>query len=80
VGSNQELHPQASLALTPTEIADRAVNLRKLARRIPDPSMSNYKKVLNDYKELVDEILELMWHLASHTHVVVAEIAPEEKK
>jgi hypothetical protein len=78
VGSNQELHPQASLALTPTEIADRAVNLRKLARRIPDPSMSNYKKVLNDYKELVDEILELMWHLASHTHVV--EITSEPKK
>jgi hypothetical protein len=64
--------------MTLGEMAERAVELRKQAKRIPDPSMSNYKKVLDTYKEVLDEMLELMWHLASHTHVV--EVVSEEKK
>jgi hypothetical protein len=49
--------------MTKDEMAGRAVELRRTAQRIPDPSMSNYKKVLASYKELLDEMLELQWHV-----------------
>lgn len=62
-----------------SEMGDRVVELRKNAKRIPAPSMRNYTNVIESYKELLDEILELLWHMTTHTHVVILDV-PEEKK
>lgn len=51
--------------MTPTEMGVRAVELRRMAKKIPDPNMGNYRDVLKAYKELLDEMLELLWHIAS---------------
>lgn len=51
--------------MTKDEMTARAADLRKIAKKIPAPSMSNYKTVLNSYKELLDEMLELLWHVAN---------------
>lgn len=64
--------------MTLNEIADKVVELRQEAKRIPAPTMRNYDKVIESYKDMLDEILKLMWHMASHTHVVVLDVPPEK--
>jgi hypothetical protein len=45
-------------------IAAKAEALRSEAKRVPDPSMSNYKNVLATYKRLLNDVLVLVRELA----------------
>jgi hypothetical protein len=45
-------------------IAAKAEALRAEAKRVPDPSMSNYKNVLATYKRLLNDVLVLIRELA----------------
>lgn len=62
--------------MSTNDLVERITNARNYSRRIPDPSMSNYKMVLASWKKLLDEMLELMELMATHSHVVIAETAP----
>lgn len=52
--------------MTPKEIAEKAVELRKEALAIPDPSYMNYKRVLAQYKQTLNDMLVLIRELAYH--------------
>jgi hypothetical protein len=65
--------------MTLSEIATKAAAARRYAKRIPDPTMSNYKSVMDSYKSVLDRVLELIEELGSHTHEVIA-VIPEDKK
>lgn len=65
--------------MTLAEIAEKAAAARKYARRIPDPTMSNYRSVMDSYKQVLDRVLELIEELGQHTHEVVS-IIPEDGK
>jgi protein-tyrosine-phosphatase len=54
--------------MTLSEIAEKAAAARRYAKRIPDPSMSNYKSVMDSYKSVLDRVLELIEELGAHIH------------
>ena len=51
--------------LTNEKIAEKAEDLRREARNIPDPGMSNYREVMAEYKRILNDILVLIRELAT---------------
>ena len=43
-----------------TDLKDRVTDLQRYVRRIPDPSMSNYKMVLASWKRVIQDVLSIL--------------------
>ena len=52
--------------MTPKEIADKADFLRKEQLLVVEPGYSNYRKVIAEYKQIINDALVLIRELAQH--------------